>query len=86
MIFKFFQEYDEDDLLKELENLEEDLEEEEQKDLDKILLDIGPVDRLPDTPRAEPLAPVAAPRSASRQARKPETEDPDLADLASWAN
>ena len=86
MIFKFFQEYDEDDLLKELENLEEDLEEEEQKDLDKILLDIGPVDRLPDTPRAEPLAPAEAPRSASRQARRPETEDPDLADLASWAN
>ena len=49
-------------------------------------MNIGPVDRLPDTPRAEPLAPAEAPRSASRQARRPETEDPDLADLASWAN
>ena len=69
----------------ELEGLGDDLEKEEQKALDEELLNI-PAVRLPDTPRAEPLAPVEAPRSASRQARRPETEDPDLADLASWAN
>ena len=50
------------------------------------MLTIGPAVRLPDTPRAEPLAPVAALRSASKQARRQESEDPDLADLASWAN
>ena len=83
---KSFKDYDEDDLLEELNNLGEEVEEEEQRDLDEKMLTIGPAVRLPDTPRAEPLAPVAALRSASKQARRQESEDPDLADLASWAN
>ena len=70
-----------------LEQFGEENEIEEQEKLAKELIKIGPAVRLPDTPSAEPLAPVAAPRSAPRQeARRPETEDPDLADLASWAN
>ena len=82
VILFLFQEYDEDDLLAELDNLGEEIDAEEQQKLDAELLNIGPVVGLPDAPRAEPVAPV----SASRQPRRQQSEDPDLADLASWAN
>ena len=45
------------------------------------MLNIGPAVRLPDAPRADPVAPVAPLKSGARR----EEEDPDLADLASWA-
>ncbi|TMS33189.1 hypothetical protein L596_000956 [Steinernema carpocapsae] len=72
----FTNDVDEDDLLKELEELE-------QEELDKQLLDVGPapagLDRLPDAPSAEIAAPAAAKKTA------PKAADDDLADLEAWA-
>ena len=74
------QEFDEDELEAELDALGEELELEEQEELDKQLLDVGPATaRLPDVPRAEPAKPQAA------KAKK-EEEDPDMAELAAWAS
>ena len=72
-----FQDYDEDDLLAELDDLGEELEFEEQEKLDQQMLNIGPAVRLHDAPRADPVAPVAPLKSEARR----EEEDP-----ASWAN
>ena len=80
--FKFFsqnQEFDEDELEAELDALGEELELEEQEELDKQLLDVGPTVPLPDVPRAVPAKPQAA------KAKK-EEEDPDMAELAAWAS
>ena len=71
------QEFDEDELEAELDALGEELELEEQEELDKQLLDVGPAAALPDVPRAEPAAPARA---------KKEEEDPDMAELAAWAS
>jgi len=75
----FGQEFDEDELEAELDALGEELELEEQEELDKQLLDVGPTVALPDVPRAVPAKPQAA------KAQK-EEEDPDMAELAAWAS
>ncbi|VDD92131.1 unnamed protein product [Enterobius vermicularis] len=70
----FEQDIDEDDLLKELEQLE-------QEDLDKQLLDVGPaVSTLPEPPTTE------LPTSAKKVPAKKQQEDEDLAELEAWAN
>merc|ERR1712210_386695 len=56
----FGQEFDEDELEAELDALGEELELEEQEELDKQLLDVGPTVPLPDVPRAVPAKPQAA--------------------------
>ncbi|XP_054160444.1 charged multivesicular body protein 4b-like [Oppia nitens] len=68
----FGQDVDEDDLMKELEEME-------QEELDKQLLDTTP-EVLPEVPAAE--VPVAAPRASSKR----KEEDDELAELAQWAN
>lgn len=76
----FGQEFDEDELEAELDALGEELELEEQEELDKQLLDVGPIKTLPDVPSAVPANPQPA-------AKKKETEeDPDMAELAAWAS
>merc|ERR1712241_8700 len=75
----FGQEFDEDELEAELDALGEELELEEQEELDKQLLDVGPAVDLPRVPTAEP----AQPRPAKA---KREEEDPDMAELAAWAS
>ncbi len=68
------QDVDDDELLAELEELE-------QEELDKQLLDVGPTPaastatRLPDVPASEP---------AKTKTKK--QEDDDLAELEAWAN
>uniref|UniRef100_A0A0N5AHI2 Charged multivesicular body protein 4b n=1 Tax=Syphacia muris TaxID=451379 RepID=A0A0N5AHI2_9BILA len=70
----FEQDVDEDELLKELEELE-------QEDLDKQLLNVGPaVSTLPEPPTTE------LPASAKKVASKKQQEDEDLAELEAWAN
>ena len=60
LVIVLFQDYDEDDLLAELDDLGEELEFEEQEKLDQQMLNIGPAVRLPDAPRSsDPVAPVA---------------------------
>jgi charged multivesicular body protein 4 len=76
----FGQEFDDDELEAELNELEEEGELEEQKELDEKLLDIEPA-KLPDVPSAEP--PVAAKAKPQKVA---EEEDPDMAELAAWAS
>lgn len=71
-------EFDEDELEAELDALGDELELEEQEELDKQLLDVGPSVGLPDVPRAEPAKPAAT--------KKKEEEDPDMAELAAWAS
>ena len=74
----FGQDVDDDELLKELEDME-------QEELDKVLLETGPspsrTTALPDVPSA-PLESVA---SSSKSKKKTEEED-ELAELAQWAN
>jgi len=73
-------EFDEDELEAELDALGEELELEEQEELDRELLNVGPAVGLPDVPTAEPKkVPAAA-------AKKKEEEDPDMAELAAWAS
>jgi len=76
----FGQEFDDDELEAELNELEEEGELEEQKELDEKLLDIEPA-KLPDVPSAEP--PAAAKAKPQKVA---EEEDPDMAELAAWAS
>merc|ERR1712012_274933 len=75
----FGQEYDDDELEAELADLEAEEELEEQAELDKKLLDVGPapVKDLPEVPSAEPGKPAK---------KKAEEEDPDMAELAAWAS
>uniref|UniRef100_T1J526 Charged multivesicular body protein 4b n=1 Tax=Strigamia maritima TaxID=126957 RepID=T1J526_STRMM len=70
----FQNDIDEDELEKELEELE-------QEELDEKLLDVGgpSVDELPSPPTAEPRKPAAVARS------KPE-DDKELAELEQWAS
>ena len=74
----FGQDFDEDDLLEELNELEAEGEMEEQAELEKQLLDVGPAESLPEVPKAEPAKPV--------KPAKKEEEDPDMAELAAWAS
>ncbi len=78
----FGQEFDEDELEAELNDLEAELELNEQEELDKELLKVGPavpsVD-LPEVPTAEPAKPAAAKAKASK-------EDDEMAELAAWAS
>lgn len=68
----FGQDIDEDELEKELEELE-------QEELDKELLGVGPVsDDLPAVPQGELVRPSAS--------KKKEEEDPDLKELEQWAS
>jgi len=71
-------EFDEDELEAELNALGDELELEEQEELDKQLLDVGPAvsANLPEVPTAEP----------ARAKKKAEEEDPDMAELAAWAS
>ncbi|CAI5443667.1 unnamed protein product [Caenorhabditis angaria] len=65
----------------EVANEIQELEELEQEELDKQLLDANPAPvSLPDAPR------VALPSVPSRQAKVAATADKDLEDLESWAN
>merc|ERR1711963_965925 len=75
----FGQEFDDDELEAELDELEAEEELEEQAELDKKLLDVGPapVKDLPEVPSAEPAKPAK---------KKAEEEDPDMAELAAWAS
>jgi len=76
----FGQEYDDDELEAELNDLEEEGELEEQQELEKQLLDIEPA-KLPDVPSAEPPAAAKA-----KPQKVTEEEDPDMAELAAWAS
>ncbi|XP_071444473.1 charged multivesicular body protein 4 [Hetaerina americana] len=68
----FGQDVDEDELEKELEELE-------QEELDRELLDVGPsTDDLPSPPTTEVVKPKAA--------KKQEEDDEDMKELLSWAN
>lgn len=70
----FGQDMDEDELERELEELE-------QEELDKELLDLGPAaSELPSVPSAEPAQP-----SRAKDKKKAEDED-DMAELAAWAS
>jgi len=68
---------DEDELEKELEELE-------QEELDKELLGTGPAttDQLPSVPTGE----LPVPAARSKATAKPEEEDPDLKELLAWAH
>merc|ERR1711944_367113 len=66
----FGQDFDEDELEAELNDLEEEGE--------KQLLDSEPA-KLPDVPAAEPPA-------ATKVKPQKEEEDPDMAELAAWAS
>ncbi|KAI1301200.1 Charged multivesicular body protein 4b [Halotydeus destructor] len=72
----FGQDVDEDELMKELEDME-------QEDLDRQLLETEPVPALPEVPVH---APAAAAASSSRPSKKKDAEDDELAELAAWAN
>ena len=75
----FGQEFDEDELEAELNDLESELELNEQEELDKELLKVGPAVQsvdLPEVPTAEPAKPSKA---------KAKEED-DMAELAAWAS
>ncbi len=74
----FGQDFDEDELEAELNELEAETELEEQAELEKQLLDVGPSPALPEVPQAEPAKP--------KPAKKQEEEDPDMAELAAWAS
>ena len=77
----FGQEFDEDELEAELNELEAEGELEEQEELDRQLLNVGPSTNvpLPDVPAAEPA-------KAARAKPKPVADDDDLAELAAWAS
>ena len=77
----FGQEFDEDELEAELNDLEAELDQEAQEALDKELLNVGPaisVSGLPEVPTAEPKVPA--------QKKKVAEDDDDMAELAAWAS
>lgn len=78
----FGSEFDDDELEAELDALGEELELEEQEELDKQLLDVGPAvpTQLPEVPAGEPARAVPAKK------KQQEDEDPDMAELAAWAS
>jgi len=69
----FNNDVDEDDLMKELEDLE-------QEGLDEQLLDVGPsaTDKLPSVPTTEPVA--------KKTQAKVKEDDDDMRELEAWAN
>jgi charged multivesicular body protein 4 len=68
----FGQDVDDDDLLKELEDLE-------QEELEKELINVGPaIDNLPSVPAAQPAAAARAKPSAA--------EDDEMKELEMWAS
>ena len=71
----FANEFDEDELEEELENLQLELEGEENMQLEKELLDVGP-STLPEVPTTE----VPKPKKKAKQ------EEDDMAELAAWAS
>jgi len=71
----FANEFDEDELEEELENLQLELEGEENAQLEKELLDVGP-STLPDVPTTD----VPKPKKKAKQ------EEDDMAELAAWAS
>lgn len=79
----FGQEFDDDELEAELNELEAETEMEEQAELEKQLLDVGPTTDLPEVPKAEPAK--KSPAVAAKK-KKEEEEDPDMAELAAWAS
>merc|ERR1712007_262637 len=81
----FGQDFDEDELEAELNELEMEGDMEEQEKLEAELLDVGVADQLPETPREEPAAAVAKPAQVPKK-KKVEEEDPDMAELAAWAS
>ena len=76
----FGQDFDEDELEAELDELEAETEMDEQAELERQLLDVGPAKELPEVPNAEPAA------AAKPKKKKEEEEDPDMAELAAWAS
>lgn len=73
----FGQDIDEDELEKELEELE-------QEELDKELLGVGPsANELPEVPNAE--LPERAKAKEKKPAAVAATEDPDMKELMAWA-
>lgn len=79
----FGQEFDDDELEAELNELEAEGEAAEQEELDRQLLKVGPsaAETLPEVPAAEPARPAAA-----KAKPKPVAVDDDLAELAAWAS
>jgi len=69
----FGQDVDDDELMKELEDME-------QEELDRQLLETNPTVPLPEVPTAEPVAQPSASKSRDQQ------EKDDLEELAAWAN
>jgi len=70
----FGQDVDEDDLMKELEDLE-------QEELDEKLLDVGPIaDKLPSVPSAQPAAAARAKPAAAT------ADDDEMRELEAWAS
>ena len=63
----------------ELDALGEELELEEQEELDRQGLEVGPAVYFPEVPTAEPVKPSPA------RARK-EEENPGMVELAAWAS
>jgi len=80
----FGQDFDEDELEAELNELEMEGDMEEQQKLEAELLDVGVTDDLPEIPSTEPA--VAKPAAAPQKKKKVEEEDPDMAELAAWAS
>ena len=77
----FGQDVDDDELLKELEDLE-------QEELDKVLLETGPSPtRTMETALPEvPSSPLEVAASTSKSKKKTTEEEDELAELAQWAN
>ena len=80
----FGQEFDDDELEAELNELEAEGDLAEQEELDRQLLNVGPsaAEGLPDVPAAEPARAVPAAKAKP----KPVVDDDDLAELAAWAS
>ena len=80
----FGQEFDDDELEAELNDLEAEGDLAEQEELDRQLLNVGPsaAEGLPDVPAAEPARAVPAAKAKP----KPVADDDDLAELAAWAS
>ena len=79
----FGQDYNEDELEAELNELEAESELAEQEELDRQLLNVGPTssDALPDVPATEPnKAPATEPKTGAA------VDDDELAELAAWAS
>merc|ERR1712168_652625 len=78
----FGQEFDEDDLEAELEELEKEGELEEQRKLDEEFLDVGPsTSDLPEVPSAVPER-----KEAAKKKQQLTDEEKELAELAAFAS